>query len=171
MTSISRLAMAMADFESGNTRRINHLMKVWAYAKTIGEQEGLSPEVLEILEASALTHDIGIRICLEKYGHCAGKSQEEEGPPIAEALLKKLGFGELLTERVCWLIAHHHTYNPIEGADHQILVEADFLVNMDEGQMPRDNIMATRDNIFRTAAGKALVEALFLSDSLNMEKE
>mgnify|MGYP000340972515 FL=1 len=35
-----------------------------------------------------------------------------------------------MTERVAYLIGHHHTYDKIEGMDYQILVEADFLVNI-----------------------------------------
>ena len=42
------------------------------------------------------------------------------------------GVDQELTHRVCWLIGHHHTYSNIRDIDHQILVEADFLVNMAE---------------------------------------
>ena len=35
-------------------------------------------------------------------------------------------------ERISWLVAHHHTYTNIDGPDHQILLEADFLVNAGE---------------------------------------
>ena len=42
---------------------------------------------------------------------------------------KETGFRRV-TERVAYLIGHHHTYDKIEGMDYQILVEADFLVNI-----------------------------------------
>ena len=35
-------------------------------------------------------------------------------------------------ERICYLIGHHHTYDKIDGTDYQILVDADFLVNLYE---------------------------------------
>jgi HD superfamily phosphodiesterase len=40
---------------------VNHLLKVYGFAKTIGEREGLDADTQEILEIAALTHDIGIR--------------------------------------------------------------------------------------------------------------
>ena len=40
-------------------------------------------------------------------------------------MLVKLGFEDKITERVCYLVGHHHTYTNIEGMDYQILVEAD----------------------------------------------
>ena len=48
----------------------------------------------------------------------------------------RLGFAENVIERVCYLIGHHHTYTGIEGRDYQILVEADFLVNLYEDGRP-----------------------------------
>ena len=38
---ISQLIDKMADWEAGSPKRINHYLKVWGYAKTIGELEGL----------------------------------------------------------------------------------------------------------------------------------
>ena len=90
-----------------------------------------------ILEAAALTHDIGIKNGEAKFGagKCSGKTQELEGPPAAAELLAKLGFAPDVCERVCYLIGHHHTYTNIDGMDYQILVEADFLVNFYEDGM------------------------------------
>ena len=52
----------------------------------------MDAKTLFILETAALTHDIGIHLCEEKYGNCNGKLQEKEGPAIAEKLLAELGF-------------------------------------------------------------------------------
>lgn len=41
-------------------------------------------------------------------------------------------------------------------------MEADFLVNIFEGQMKRPEIEAVRKNIFRTKTGKKLLDTLFL---------
>lgn len=32
-------------------------------------------------------------------------------------------------ERISWLAAHHHTYTDVDGLDHRILLEADYIVN------------------------------------------
>ena len=119
----------MIELYSNDAKRIQHFCKVHSYAKLIAETENVDKKCLFIIETSALTHDIGIHVCEEKYGNCNGKLQEKEGPAIAKKLLEKLGFDKDVSDRVQYLIAHHHTYDNIDGIDYQILVEADFLVN------------------------------------------
>ena len=158
---IGDVAAYMVAYNAGDARRVNHLMKVFAFAKTIGEREGLDAQTQEILEIAALTHDIGIRNCERKFGNCTGAHQQEEGPPEARVLLVRLGATDALIERVCWLIAHHHTYSDIQGMDYQILVEADFLVNAYEDEMDEDAIRTVREKIFRTKTGLELLDTLF----------
>ena len=159
---IGDVAAAMCAYNAGDARRVNHLMKVFAFAKTIGEREGLDAQTQEILEVAALTHDIGIRNSERKYGNCTGAHQQEEGPPEARALLIRLGATDALIERVCWLIAHHHTYANIKGLDYQILVEADFLVNAYEDEMDEDAIRTVQEKLFCTQTGKELLKKLYL---------
>ena len=159
---IGDVAAAMCAYNAGDARRVNHLMKVFAFAKTIGEREGLDAQTQEILEVAALTHDIGIRNSERKYGNCTGAHQQEEGPPEARVLLASLGTDERVIERVCWLIAHHHTYTNIEGLDYQILVEADFLVNAYEDEMDEDAIRTVQEKLFCTQTGKELLKKLYL---------
>ena len=160
---IGDVAAAMCAYNAGDARRINHLLKVFAFAKTIGEREGLDADTQEILEIAALTHDIGIRNSERKYGNCSGAHQQEEGPPEARALLASLGAQERVIERVCWLIARHHTYTNILGMDYQILVEADFLVNAYEDEMDEDAIRTVQQKLFATQTGKDLLKKLYLS--------
>ena len=159
---IGDVAAAMCAYNAGDARRVNHLMKVFAFAKTIGEREGLDAQTQEILEVAALTHDIGIRNSERKYGNCTGAHQQEEGPPEARALLIRLGATDALIERVCWLIAHHHAYTNIKGLDYQILVEADFLVNAYEDEMDEDAIRTVQEKLFCTQTGKELLKKLYL---------
>lgn len=151
----------MSSFYSGDPKRINHFLKVYAYAKSIGELEELDSQTQETLELAAVLHDIGIKPSEEKYGNCNGPNQEKEGPPIADALMRELGIAPERRERVCYLIAHHHTYHEMKGLDYQILVEADFLVNMDEEQLGKKEIKSVEQKIFRTKAGIALLHRLF----------
>ena len=123
---IEQVLLKMIEYYRGDPRRVNHFLKVFGYAKAIGAGEKLDNNTQEILEIAALTHDIGIRNSEAKYGSSAGKYQQIEGPPEAEMLLRELNVDVVIIERVCWLIAHHHTYNNIEGLDYQILIEADF---------------------------------------------
>ena len=66
----------MIRINAGDPRRIQHLIKVHAFARQIGALEGIPDDMMEVLEVAALTHDIGIRYCENKYGHCTGKLQE-----------------------------------------------------------------------------------------------
>lgn len=158
---LRKLMLAMIAYNNGDAKRIQHFIKVHALAKLIGEEEKLDVETQYVLEAAALTHDIGIRNSEQKYGSCNGKQQELEGPPEAEKLLQKLGFAPEVTERVCWLIAHHHTYNGITGADYQILVEADFLVNLYEDGVGMDAVKTAYARIFKTQAGKNICRTMY----------
>ena len=100
---------------------------VYMFAALIGKMEGLPPEQQEILEIAAILHDIGIIPAEKKYGFNNGKLQEQEGPAYARALLQEAGgYPPELIDRVCFLIAHHHTYEGVDGPDWQILLEADF---------------------------------------------
>ena len=153
--------LEMIRYNAGDARRVNHLIKVYGFAKVIGEREGLDARTQEILEIAALTHDIGIRNSERKYGNCSGEHQQVEGPPEARTLLGALLAEETLIERVCWLIAHHHTYSNIQELDYQILVEADFLVNAYEDEMDEDAIKTVRERIFRTKTGIELLDTLY----------
>ena len=64
----------MTDFYKGNIHDIYHFLKVWAFAKNIGEAEGLDPKTQETLEMAAVVHDIACPLCREKYGNTSGKA-------------------------------------------------------------------------------------------------
>ena len=145
-------------FDRGDARRIQHFLKVYQFAALIGKLEGLSPEQQEILEIAAILHDIGIIPSEKKYGISNGKLQEQEGPAYARELLNRIdGYGQEFIDRVCFLIAHHHTYEGVDGLDWQILLEADFLVNSFEKNMTEEAIKKFRASVFRTKSGIALL--------------
>ena len=162
MTPTQTLALAMIDYNNGDPKRIQHTTKVHAYASMIGRSEGLDEETLLILESAALVHDIGIRASEQKYGHQNGKLQEQEGPAVAREMLTRLGgYSERQIERICWLVGHHHTYHVCEDLDYQILIEADFIVNLYEDNESPHAIRAVRKNIFRTGSGTKMLETMF----------
>lgn len=160
----NELIMKMTEFYSGQPHRIQHFMKVFAYSKMMGEMENISAKEQEILETASIVHDIGIKISEEKYGDCTGKHQEEEGPAVAEELLRELGYDEDVIARVSYLVGHHHTYTDIDGMDYQILVEADFLVNMFENETDNKPAKSTLEKIFRTESGKMFCRTMFAVD-------
>lgn len=159
---VAEVMRAMVRYDQGDAKRIQHFVKVHDFAATIGVVERLNTQILFILEVAAILHDIGIHAAEKKYGNCNGKAQEELGPAEAEHLLAEVGgFTNEQTERICWLIAHHHTYDPIESIDHRILVEADFLVNAYEDNLTEEAIRTFYHKVFRTTMGKELLCAQF----------
>lgn len=160
-TAIARLMDAMICFDGGDPRRIQHFIKVHDLSRTIGLLEGLDPDTLFILEAAAMVHDIAIVPCEAERGYCNGKLQEELGPGYARPLLEKLGFAPEVIDRVCWLVAHHHTYTDISGIDYQILVEADFLVNLFEDDASKESTEQAMRHIFRTETGIRFCREMF----------
>jgi HD superfamily phosphodiesterase len=155
------LCLEMIKYFSGDPKRIQHFIKVHSFSRLIGTAEGLSHDELRILESAAYVHDIGIKSAEEIYGRCDGKLQEELGPKIAEGMLKKLSFEQHEIERICYLVAHHHTYSEIDAPDYQILVEADFLVNLYEDNCSSDAVKAAYENIFKTESGKTICRQMF----------
>lgn len=161
MSNLYLLTEEMICYYSGDPRRIQHFIKVHGFAKMIGKMEHIDSFDLEVLEAAAILHDVGIKSAEMKYGRCDGKLQEQEGPPIARKMLESLSFDKRLIDRVCFLVGNHHTYSNISGSDYQILVEADFLVNMHEENSSRDAIRKAYRTIFKTPYSQFLCRKIF----------
>ena len=161
MDILDALALRMMEHDRGDARRIQHFIKVHSLARLIGRGESLDETTLLTLEAVALVHDIGIRIAEEKYGTCTGELQQQEGPEPARRMLKEVGFADGVAQRVAYLVAHHHTYTGVDGADYRILLEADFLVNLYEGGCAAPEIAAAYGSIFRTRTGREMCRAMF----------
>jgi len=158
--NISEVTVRMIDFYKGNPHDINHFLKVYAYARTIGECEGLDADTQAALETAAVLHDIACPLCRGKYGSARGDYQEKEGPALAQKLLDGLELPSELVDRVLYLIAHHHTPEAAGGLDYQILLEADYLVNANECGFSQENIRHTLDTMFKTATGRALLRSV-----------
>lgn len=161
---ISSAILKMTEFYNGNMHDINHFLKVWAFAKTIGEQERLDSDTQQTLELAAVVHDIACPLCREKYGNTVGKNQEKESPPLIDEFFAQLPVGKEKAERISWLVSHHHTYTDVDGIDYQILLEADFLVNADEGGCSKNAIKNAEQRIFRTDTGIRLLNSIYLQD-------
>ena len=158
---IEKLISEMIKYYSGDPKRIQHFLKVYSFASIIGKEEKLDKKTQEILQIASIVHDIGIKVSEEKYNSSAGKYQEIEGPSIARDMLFRLGYDEDIIARVCYLVGHHHTYNDIQGVDYQILVEADFLVNIYEDGLDKESIINAYDRIFKTVAGKTILKDMY----------
>lgn len=160
MTS-AEIARQMIAYSAGNLHDIDHFLKVFALAQIIGREEKLSEQEQLTLEAAALVHDIACPLCREKYGNTNGKYQEAEGGPLAREFLRDKGLPAPVTDRVVFLVSHHHSYTAVDGPDYQILLEADYLVNAEESGYSQENIRNTLHTLFKTAAGTALLKSIY----------
>ena len=163
MNKTDSLLLKMIDYYSGDSKRIQHFIKVHSFAKLIGELEGLDSSTQYLLETAAILHDVGIKSAEKQYGNCNGKLQEQMGPSLAKKFLNELYYDTDVIERVCYLVGHHHTYTNIDGIDYQILIESDFLVNIYEDSLGYAAVNAAFNNIFRTKSGKQICKSMFSS--------
>ncbi|MDD4484651.1 MAG: HD domain-containing protein [Methanoregula sp.] len=152
----------MIRYFHNDVRRINHALKVYDFARLIAHESGIDKETRLVIKIAALLHDIGIKEAERKYHSSASRYQEEEGPAVARTILEQYHLDEKLVDRVCYIIGNHHTYTKIDGIDFQILVEADFIVNIYEDEMKPEVIQSIKKKIFKTEAGTRLLEGMYL---------
>ena len=122
-----RVAKLLVDYFGNDFRRITHALEVLKYAEEIMEDTESCDH--DVLVASALLHDIGIKRSEEALGYNNGKTQEEFGPPVAGELLKSIDFPGEKIAKVCEIIGNHHSPSRHDYVELRILKEADRIVN------------------------------------------
>jgi hypothetical protein len=125
------------------------------------EDEPADPE---LVVATALLHDIGIREAERKYGSSAGNLQEIEGPPVASEILARLGYAEHFINEACAIIASHHSPGEVDSENFRIIWDADWLVNLgDECNLSeKENIEKIIKKTFKTATGRMMAKQIYL---------
>ena len=161
MITISEAIVRMIDRCQGSQYDICHFLKVWAYVKNIGEQEGLDEQTQQTLEFAAIVHDIACPSLRKEYGNSPHDLQEKYGPPMVREFYKDTGMSEEMLERICYLVGHHHTFTDVDGMDYRILLEADFLCNAGENEKYRKVTDQFRQNVFRTKTGITLLDSMY----------
>lgn len=152
----------MIQYFGQDVRRINHALKVYGFAGCIARGENLNDRKALVVDLAAILHDIGIREAERKHHSNSGHFQEIEGPAIARSILSGTDLDNEIIERVCFIIGHHHSYQKIDGPDFQILVEADFLVNIYEDSMEKHSVERIRKQYFKTHTGISMIESIYL---------
>lgn len=147
------------EFNKTDARRINHALKVYAFAHNMAVNEGLTDTF--VLDVSAVLHDIGITVCEKKYNSAAGIYQELEGTKVARMLLADLDIDEDKLDRILFYIGHHHTYSASKNIDFKILIEADLIVNAYEARLDKYKIQEIKEKNFVTKVGKELIDTVF----------
>lgn len=157
----SSILEKMIKYFGTDVRRINHALKVYGFASCIARREKLSDNEILIVDIVAILHDIGIIEAEKKYNSTSGKYQEIEGPDIAKDILSDEDIDVETLDRICFIIGNHHSYQKIDGLDFQIIVEADFLVNIYEDEMTKHAIESVRNKYFRTKTSISMIKCIY----------
>jgi HD superfamily phosphohydrolase YqeK len=156
-----RVALEMKRHFGQDFKRIGHASKVARYAEQMVKDEKGDMAVVLI---SAYLHDIGITEAERKYQSSDAHYQEQEGPPVAGAILKKLGAKQGLIDEVCDIIGHHHHPRPEETTNFKILYDADLIVNLEEKQkdspIAAGKLAAIIEKSFLTESGRRLAQSI-----------
>jgi hypothetical protein len=141
--------------------RITHALEVLNWAEMILQAEPADPLVVK---AAAVLHDIGIAEAERKHGSAAARYQEQEGPPIARAILQRLQVDAQRVEHVCRIVGSHHSAGEIDTPEFRIVWDADQLVNLSDSpaQADRGGMEQLIARTFRTDAGKTLARGKLL---------
>ena len=145
-------------YEAGHPRRTQHILKVYALAKLLGEQEQLSVENQQILQAAAILHDIAIKYCKEYCnGDASQENQQREAPHLVHDFLSEANYLPSYIPQITELVLNHHDYELPKSQLLQLLMEADLIVNCYESEL-RPEKAESIQQIFQTTTGKELLE-------------
>ena len=159
MEKKNKLLLLALQYEKGHSRRSRHILSVLGLCEVIADGENLTQEERETVLAAAILHDIPIRYCKETYGDACQENQRREAVRIVPEFLQKAGYPPEAADRVLPLVLRHHCYEETIDPLLQILMEADLLVNLLEGE-PVSPAFARR--FFKTQTGRELLETVLL---------
>jgi hypothetical protein len=158
----AQLIEAMQAVFGSDERRIQHALAVLGYAETLLKSE---PGDKLTVVAAAILHDIGIHEAERKYNSPAGNYQEIEGPPIAQAILERLGLDPERIDHVCKIISLHHHVKGLDTPEFRVLWDADWLVNIPDEYPGWEaaRLSPIIKKVFATNTGRQLAETRFLT--------
>lgn len=159
MIAYMQSTLAPNDWESTKStvtlfrRRSEHSLRVLRWAERLAQDhEDLD---LEVLQVSAVFHDIGYATCTNKKEHAA------ESAKICRAYLEGIGYDEARAQRIVDIVACHSQKNlltsPESPLELKVLMEADLLDEtgamgvlwdcLVQGQKPEQSYLATYQHI------------------------
>ncbi len=126
----AQIGRVLIDYFASDNRRIEHALRVLHHAdRMMADHPGCDEE---IVIASALLHDVGIKLSEKELGYQDGKTQEKYGPAVAAALLASINFPAEKTVIVTNIIGNHHSPSRYDYPELELLKAADLIVNRDE---------------------------------------
>ena len=142
---INRVALRMKLYYHGDPMKVQHFVRVYTLARSIGELERLSDEEQEYLELAAIVHGI------------------DADDPVAAVrdILRSCGVEEEVIMHVCHIVTNMNNFDHISTLEHQIFVEARSIVDFKENDITTDEIVKTAEKRFITNSGKLFLKRAF----------
>lgn len=158
----TRLIKALLDHFGEDDRRIEHALTVTYWAEQILDAEGGDRD---IVLATGLLHDVGIKKAEQIHGYNTGKMQEEYGPALVQEILERIGFPEEKIPEACAIVGSHHTPNGAPGPNFPILWDADMIVNIGDemADAEPEKLMSIIEKSFRTRKGRELARRVLVT--------
>ena len=141
---VNRVALRMKQYYGGDMDMVQHFVRVYTLAKSIGELEHLSDEEQLDLELAAVVHNV-----------------EGDRIPVVRDILRECGIAEAASMKVCHMVENAENYEHIGTLDHQILIEAKLIVDFKEQNTPEKEILRKAEDIFLTNTGKLFLKRAF----------
>lgn len=142
---VNRVALRMKQYHHGDPMKVQHFVRVYTLAKTIGELEHLTEEEQLDLELAAIVHGV----------------EGEQRIPVVRDILLECGIGETAAMHVCHIVENAENYEHISTLDHQILIEAKLIVDFKEHDTPADDIVRIAEERFITHSGRLFLKKAF----------
>ena len=166
-----RLLEALEQQFGADRGPVAHAQEVLAAAEELLK---LEPADWHIVLPAALLHDVGLRAAEEKHGSGEPRWQELEGPPLARAILLKLGFQLKDIEEICDIVGHHHSPEAPGRRDNpnfRAVYDADCLVNLQKlaRGKSREELAGLIRELFLTEGGRRLAAKRYLSETIPVD--
>ncbi len=145
--NVNLIAKAMKDYYSNDEQKVQHFVRVYTLAKTIGELEKLPEQTQEYLELAALVCDID--------------DNSSQSTSLVRDILTAQHLEFDIVDRVCYIVEHFSDFEHITGLDHQILLEAHMIVDFKEKNTSRNDIVKYANSYFMTNYGRAFLKRAF----------
>ena len=141
---VNRVALRMKQYYRGDMDKVQHFVRVYTLAKSIGELEHLNDEEQFDLELAAVVHNV-----------------EGDRIPVVRDILRECGVTEAAAMKVCHMVENVENYEHIGTLDHQILIEAKLIVDFKEQNTPEKEIIRKAEDLFLTNTGKLFLKRAF----------
>lgn len=157
----THLLYSVLCYEEGHCRRTQHILKVYALAKLFGEQEKISVEDQQILQAAAILHDVAIKYCKEHYnGDASQNNQKQVVSILVTRFLESANYLPSYVPKIIELVNCHHDYDKPKNKLLQLLMEADLIVNCYENRPDHKKSRVYKEN-FSNRWRKGIAGTLF----------